>query len=128
MPPPVEDYDLLPALAPETVIVYAHMGGLFGFREFMAIAAGYPNVYLDTSYSIVTIAEEIGPRRLSAYIKALGAGKLLYGSEHVIGLTPREYSAARQIELVKGLPGLSEEEKEAILSGNALRLLGLHGS
>lgn len=45
------------------------MGGLFGFREFMAIAAGHPNVYLGTSYSLVTVAEEIGLQRLAVYIK-----------------------------------------------------------
>ncbi len=45
------------------------MGGLFGFREFMAIAAGHPNVYLDTSHSLVTIAEEISLQRLAVHIK-----------------------------------------------------------
>jgi len=54
-PDRLEDYEWLPVLAPGTRIVYAHMGGLFGFREFMAIAAGHPNVYLDTSYSLVTV-------------------------------------------------------------------------
>ncbi len=87
-PDRIEDYDLLPVLTPKTTIIYAHMGGLFGFREFMAIAAGHPNVYLDTSYSLVTIAEEIGIKKLSVYIKHLGADKFIFGSDHIIGLTP----------------------------------------
>ncbi len=124
-PDSIEDYDLLPVLASETTIVYAHMGGLFGFREFMSIAAGHPNVYLDTSYSLITIVEEIGARRLSTYIKHLGANKFVFGSDHIIGLTPDWLSARRQVEIINKLPGLSEEEKELILSGNAKRLLGL---
>ena len=99
------------------------MGGLFGFGEFMAIAAGHPNVYLDTSYSLVTIAEEMGARRLAVYIKHLGADKFIFGSDHVVGLTPDWLSARRQVEIIKSMPGLSEEEKELILSGNARKLL-----
>ncbi len=124
-PDKIEDYDLLPVLAPETIIIYAHMGGLFGFREFMAIAAGHPNVYLDTSYSLVTIVEEIGAPRLSTYIKHLGADKLVFGSDHIIGLTPDWLSAKKQISIIKSLPGLSREEKELILSSNARRLIGI---
>ncbi len=122
-PDRIEDYDLLPVLAPETIIVYAHMGGLFGFREFMSIAAGHPNVYLDTSYSLVTIIEEIGAQRLSTYIKHLGADKFVFGSDHIAGLTPDWLSAKKQIELIRNLPGLSREEKELILFDNARRLL-----
>ncbi len=124
-PDTIEDYDLLPALAPNTTIVYAHMGGLFGFREFMAIAAGHPNVYLDTSYSIVTIAEEIGLERLGVYIKHLGADKFIYGSDHIIGLTPEPLSAERQIEIIKSIPVLNEKEKELMFSGNARKIVKL---
>jgi len=124
-PGKTEDYDLLPVLAPKTTIIYAHMGGLFGFREFMAIAAGHPNVFLDTSYSLVTVAEEIGAQRLSIYIKHLGADKFVFGSDHIIGLTPDSLSAKRQIEIIRGLPRLSSEEKELILSENAKKILKL---
>ena len=89
----------------------------------MAIAAGHPNVYLDTSYSLVTIAEEIGPKQLAVYIKHLGAEKFVFGSDHIIGLTPDSLSAKKQIEIIKNMPELSGEEKELILSGNARRLL-----
>ncbi len=125
-PDRIEDFDLLPVLAPETKIVYAHMGGLFGFREFMAIAAGHPNVYLDTSYSLITIVDEIGTKRLSVYIKHLGADKFIFGSDHIIGLTPDWLSAKKQIEIIKSLPGLSDKEKELILSGNAVKLLKIN--
>ncbi len=124
-PDKLEDFDLLPLLAPKTRIVYAHMGGLFGFREFMAIAARHPNVYLDTSYSLVTIVDEIGLRRLATYIKHLGADKLVFGSDHVIGLTPDWLSAKKQIEIVRSLCELDDREKEMILSENARKLIGI---
>ena len=124
-PDKTENYDLLLVLASKTTIIYTHMGGLLGFREFMAIAAGHPNVYLDTSYSLVTVAEEIGLKRLSVYIKHFGADKFIFGSDHIIGLTPDNLSVKRQIEIVRELPELSNEEKELILSGNAKRILKL---
>ncbi len=58
-------------------------------------------------------------------MRHLGADRLVFGSDEVIGLTPEWLSARRQIEIVRGLPGLSGEEKEMILSKNAERLLGL---
>jgi len=85
----------------------------------MSVAANHPNVYLDTFYSLVTIAEEIGLQRLSTYIKHLGAEKLIFGSDNIIGLTPEWLSAKKQVEIIKSLPRLSEDEKELILSGNA---------
>jgi predicted TIM-barrel fold metal-dependent hydrolase len=122
-PDRVEDYDLIPLLASNTLIVYAHMGGLFGFKRFMDIASSHPNVYLDTSYSILTIAEEIGPQMLAKYIRSLGADKLVFGSDHIIGLIPEELSAKKQIELIHKLPLLNDNEKEAILSRNTLKIL-----
>ena len=121
----VEDYDLLPVLAPQTTFIYAHMGGLFGFREFMVVAASHPNVYLDTSYSLVTIIEEIGAERFSVYVRHLGVDKFVFGSDHIIGLTPSWLSAKRQIDVIMNLPGLNEVERELILSGNARKMLML---
>jgi len=117
----IEDYALLPYIAPETKLIYAHMGGLLNFREVLSIAA-HRNVYLDTSYSIITISREIGLDRLSQYIKLLGADKFLFGSDTIPGLTPRELGVRTQIDLVKSL-ALSEEEKEKILYRNAESLL-----
>ena len=124
-PDRIEDFDLLPVLAPETALIYAHMGGLFGFREFMTIAASHPNVYLDASYSLVTIAQEIGIQRLSVYIKHLGADKFIFGSDHIIGLTPEWLSARKQIEIIMSMQELRREERELILSENAKKLLGI---
>jgi len=119
---PLEDYALLPYIVPETILVYAHMGGLLHFKEAFSIAT-HKNVYLDTSYSIITIARDVGLERLAHYIKLLGAEKILFGSDLVPGLTPEDLGPKKQIELINKLP-LSQEEKEKILIKNALQLMG----
>ena len=43
-PDKTKDHELLPVLTPKTTIIYAHMGDLFGFQEFMAITAGHSNI------------------------------------------------------------------------------------
>jgi len=98
VPDRIEDYDLLPVLVSGTTIAYAHMGG---------------------------IVEEIGPQRFATYIKHPGAEKLLFGSEHIMGLTPDWLSARKQIMIIKNLPELTGEEKELILSKNAKKMLGI---
>jgi predicted TIM-barrel fold metal-dependent hydrolase len=118
---PVEDYALLPYIAPETKIVFAHMGGLLRFREILNIAT-HNNIYLDTSYSILTIVREIGLERFAHYIKLLGADKFIFGSDTIPGLTPEDLGVKSQFDIIKSLP-LSEEEKEKILYKNAERLL-----
>jgi len=117
----VEDYALLPHVAPETKLIYAHMGGLHHFREVLSIATR-KNVYLDTSYSIITISREISLERLARYVRLLGAEKFLFGSDTIPGLTPEELGARSQVRLIKTLP-LSEEEKEKILRKNAEEVL-----
>jgi predicted TIM-barrel fold metal-dependent hydrolase len=119
---PLEDYALLPYIAPETRLIYAHMGGLLHFKEVFNIAT-HRNVYLDTSFSIITLAREVGLERLAHYIKLLGAEKILFGSDLVPGLTPEDLGPKKQIELINRLP-LSQEEKEKILFKNALQLMG----
>jgi predicted TIM-barrel fold metal-dependent hydrolase len=118
---PLEDYALLPYIAPETRLIYAHMGGLLHFKEVFNIAT-HRNVYLDTSYSIITITREVGLERLAHYIKLLGAEKVLFGSDTVPGLTPEDLGPKKQIELINRFP-LGEEEKEKILFKNAQKLL-----
>ena len=67
----------------------------------------------------------IGAQKLSIYIKHLGADKFVFDSDHIIGLTPDSLSAKRQIEIIRGLPGLSSEEKKLILPENAKMILKL---
>jgi len=119
----IDDYALLPFVAPNTKIILAHMGGAFHFEDVLLIAVN-KNVYVDTSYSIVTIAEKIGVENLARYIKALGPEKFIFGSDTILGLTSEQYSAKRQIEIISQM-NLTKDEKELIFYKNAMRLLGI---
>ncbi len=119
----IEDYALLPFIAPETTIILAHMSGSFHFEDVLQIATS-SNVYVDTSYSLITIVRKIGLELLAEYVKALGSEKFIFGSDYVLGLTPEEYGAKKQIELIRKM-SISDENKKNILYRNAAKILGL---
>jgi len=89
-----EDYALLPFISPETLIILAHMGGSFHFEDALEIATN-PNVYVDTSYSLITTVMRIGLDLFAEYVRALGSEKFIFGSDYVLGLTPEEYGAKK---------------------------------
>jgi len=113
-----QDYALLPHVCPDTTLIYAHLGGLFGFEEVVRCAA-FPNVYLETSYSLPQIAERYP---IEDYIEAIWSEKLVFGSDYVPGVTPEEHWPRPQIEAIERLE-LSEEAKANILYKNACRIL-----
>lgn len=93
-----------------TVIV-AHMGGRDQWEEVERELAG-ENVYLDTSNGF----DFYGDDAFLRIVRAHGADKILFGSD-----SPWT-NAKAEIEHIKALP-LTEEEKAAILGGNAEKLL-----
>lgn len=113
-----QDYALLPHVCPDTTLIYAHLGGLFGFEEIVRCAS-FPNVYLETSYSLPQITERYPIER---YIEAIGSKKFIFGSDYVPGMTPEEHWPRPQIEAIERLE-VSEEAKANILYGNACRIL-----
>ncbi len=94
-------------------VVAAHFGGLIGWEDTEEYLVG-KNVYLDTAYSYGMLP----PKIATPIIKAHGADKILMGSD-----APWS-NPAHYIEFIECLD-ISEEEKRAILGGNAQRLLGL---
>lgn len=119
----VEDYSLLPFIAPSTTMILAHMGGSFHFENVLQIVT-MPNIYVDTSYSIITIIDKVGSRVFAKYVRTLGAEKFIFGSDQVLNLTPEDLSAKKQIELINKLP-LTDKEKKQILFENAIKILKL---
>ena len=98
---------------PEVTIVLAHLGG---FREWLGVAkhlAGR-DVWLDTAYTMGHLPDS----EFVALVRAHGADRVLFGSDGP-WTDPR-----REIDHLSGV-GLTDEEIEAILGGNAERLLGL---
>ena len=115
---------------PDGRYLLAHMGGWRQWDEAQALFAGRENVWLDTSFSLGDMTplgdgfyethslSRLSQERFLQMKEAFGAEKLLFGTD-----SPWEGQAA-EIAKIRALP-LKEEEKAAILGGNAKALLGL---
>jgi len=106
--------NILDAMRGGTIIL-AHMGG-HGDGEWIETErylAGR-NVYFDTSMGFVYRPMEVFLR----FVENHGADKILFGTD-----SPWS-DAAEEIRLLKEAP-VTDEQRELIFSGNALRLLGL---
>lgn len=101
---------------PKLKLVLAHFGGLKQWDQVLEHLAGLPNVYFDTAMAATyQLSEELAMKILNRH----PAENILLGSD-----CPWEDPRA-SVRWVQALP-LSESRKEAILSGNACRLLGLN--
>ena len=115
---------------PDGRYLLAHMGGWRQWDEAQALFAGRENVWIDTSFSLGDMTplgdgfyethslSRLSQERFLQMAEAFGAEKLLFGTD-----SPWEGQAA-EIAKIRALP-LKEEEKAAILGGNAKALLGL---
>ena len=92
-------------------IVFAHGGGNRQFADVIRHLAGR-DVYFDLSY----ILSYASPDTVMEVIRAHGSERILFGTDCPWG-DPGAF-----VRYVKALP-LTEEEREAIFSGNARRLL-----
>jgi hypothetical protein len=96
-------------LYPDIKIILPHMGGLNGGTERILGAVGHKaNVNFDVSLAGLT----------EGLVKTYGAGKFICGSDYPYG------SPAWSIDRIRKL-NISEEDREAIMSGNVLRLTGM---
>ena len=105
--------EVVEEVAPEKLVL-AHMGGNHLYDRVEEQVLGLP-VYLDTAYSIMNMDLE----QFVRIIKRHGADKVLFGTD--VPWTGQKEA----LETFQRLDGLTEEEKEEILHGNAEKLLGL---
>ncbi|MGI6508918.1 MAG: amidohydrolase family protein [Saccharofermentanales bacterium] len=98
---------------PELDIIYAHWGGGLFFYELMReVSRTLKNVYYDTAASIFLYGHKV-----YNVVKTLGfTDKILFGSDYPLLPLNRYFRDLGRSEL-------TEDEKAAILGGNALRLL-----
>ena len=100
---------------PDLTIVCAHWGGGLPFYSLMPeVKEAMKNVYFDTAASPFLYSPDV----YSQGIRLAGADKILFGSDYPL-LPPR-----RLLEEIKALD-MNRETKDLMLSGNALRLLGI---
>ena len=110
-------------------LVLAHMGGWDCFNEVEEVLAGC-NVYLDTAYTLSPMRSETGDivateqytpmsrAQFMRFVKIFGADHILFGSD-----SPWT-DMKESMELIRE-SGLNPAELEAVLGGNAARLLSI---
>ncbi|NLE75350.1 MAG: amidohydrolase family protein [Chloroflexi bacterium] len=107
----------LAAHYPELTLICSHWGGGLPFYELMPeVRQTLASVYYDTAASLLLYADQIFPLAAS-----LLPGKILFGSD---------FPLLRQGPFLQRVraSGLGPEALEAILGGNAARLLGLQSA
>jgi predicted TIM-barrel fold metal-dependent hydrolase len=121
---PLEDYYWLATEYPELKLILAHWGGLLLFYELMkGVRKQLKNVYYDTAATPLLYRQGV----YRAVVGVVGAEKILYGSDYPLLVYPRqekEPSFTRLLNEVRG-SGLTSDELDLVLGGNAARLLGL---
>ncbi len=98
---------------PELTIIMAHSGRGFWYDAAFFLAQLHPNIYMEIT--------GLPPLRLFTYFPNLerNAAKIIFGSDW-----PAVTDIKGNIAAIRSL-GIKEESKEAILGGNAARVLGL---
>jgi predicted TIM-barrel fold metal-dependent hydrolase len=105
----------LASLAPETRIIWAHMGGQFVINMMM-LAKRLPNVYMDCSYSLLYFRGSSIPRDMAYAMGSMRYDKVFYGSDY----PDRSIQSSLQLS-VETLQecGISEDNLDKILFRNA---------
>ena len=101
-------------------LVLAHLGG-GRWRQTAEFAAAFPQVSFDLCEVIEWTGAPDAPtdQQLAALVREVGTDRVVMGSDYPW------YDLAHTVERVHDLPGISDDERDAILGGNAARILGL---
>lgn len=99
---------------PEAPIILAHMNMFGSARDAIAVAEGFPNVYLDTSWA--------RPERVVEAVRRVGADRVLWGTDAPLGGTGH-YRRDRAREYLEEHVGAME--CEAVMWSNAACLFCL---
>lgn len=98
---------------PEQIFIGAHFGG-YSVWDKVGCLKDLPNVYFDTSSSLAFLDKS----RAADLIRSFGFERYMFGTDFPM------WKHKEELDRFLSLP-LTEEEREAILYGNAARLLGV---
>ncbi len=116
---PEADFIGLAREFPATTFILAHWGGGLAFNSENR---PLKNLYYDSAASPLMYGPEVWRRA----VDAVGADKILFGSDNPLRLYPKKETGTGVQELVReAMAVLSAKEQEVALGGNAARLLGL---
>jgi hypothetical protein len=115
---PLQDFIHMAEAAPELKLILAHWGGgLPALEKDPALREILKNVYYDTSATPLLYDMSI----FRSVIDAVGAEKILYGSDYPLRVYPRTQKKAdmsRFLDAIRENAQLSDAEMDAILGGN----------
>jgi len=122
---PLADFHRLARAWPRVTFILAHWGGGLAWAKprSEADADGLHNVYYDTAASPLLYDAGVWARAVAA----AGASRILFGSDFPLNAYPKVETAPemrRFLAEVRAAP-LADEERSAILGGNARRILAL---
>lgn len=105
---------------PRLRIVLAHLGGA-AWRQTARLAADYPSVSFDCCEIIHWLGATHAPStdQFVELVRVIGAERIMMGSDFPW------YDIADTVSLIRGLPGLTGEEKDALLGVTARGFFGL---
>jgi len=98
---------------PDLTVVLAHLGGFRQWKGVAQVLAGR-DVWLDTAYTLSHLPDQ----EFVALVRAHGTDRVLFGSDGPWTDAGTEIAHLRRL-------GMTAEETEGILGGNAERLLGI---
>lgn len=119
---PLVDFISLARDFPETTFILAHWGARLPLDPVLGRdAVNCGNIYYDTAASPLLYPAAV----VREMIEAVGAGHLLYGSDHPLNLYPSRDEGARIGALIEdpAWAGLGLAEKTALFSGTMLGLI-----
>lgn len=113
-------YATLAKECPNTRIIWAHMGGHY-VLDFMMLAKRLPNVYLDTSYSLLYYQKSSVPINMVYAMHSMKFDRIFYGSDY----PDRNIdSSLRQSLDFLVSQELSDEQLSKIMGINACKFFG----
>ena len=113
-------YASLAKECPKTRIIWAHMGGHY-VLDFMMLAKRLPNVYLDTSYSLLYYQKSTVPINMVYAMHSMKFDRIFYGSDY----PDRDINTSLRQSLDFLISqGLSDEQLSKIMGGNACKFFG----
>jgi len=112
-------YANLACKCPQTKMIWAHMGGHY-VLDFMMLAKRLPNVYMDTSYSLLYYRGSSIVKNMIYSMRSMRFERIFYGSDYPD--RPVRESLDHSVEIFRTY-GLCDDEINKILSLNILSFL-----